>query len=189
MSYFVLESFLILSPAMVANMAATPLGKFGSRRAKCLGAIDGGALFRDKRPVLGSGKTWAGLLGGVLAAGLFALFVAPWCGAGWQAPFWLLGGLALGAGALCGDIFKSFVKRRFNYPNDSCLPILDQLDFLFGAGGVYALLTLSQARGHLDQLPWKLTPNGFLVVCVAMLFLHPLVNLFAFKLGLKRVPF
>ncbi|CAN5174078.1 CDP-2,3-bis-(O-geranylgeranyl)-sn-glycerol synthase [soil metagenome] len=174
---------------MVANMAATPSGKFGSSWKTWLGAIDGGAVFHDKRPVLGKGKTWAGLLGGVLAAGLFALIVAPCFGAGWSTPFWLLLGLALGLGALCGDLVKSFFKRRLNFPNDSCLPILDQLDFLVGAAAVYALFTISEARGFLDQLPWKLTPPGFLCVCVVMLVLHPTINLVAYKLSWKRVPF
>lgn len=168
-------------------MAATPAGVFGSRQFPVLGAIDGGATFRDKRPVLGTGKTWAGFIGGTLMAGLFCAIVATWMKVGWQTPNWLVAGLALGGGALMGDILKSFVKRRLNFANDTCMPVADQLDFLIGGGAAFVLLRISQSQFFATNVPWKLTPNGFFWVCGIMLVLHPAVNYIAFVLKLKRV--
>ncbi len=84
---------------------------------------------------LGEHKT----IGGVVLGMLIAL-VAAWIQAriDWQAslvPYdrWPLIGLALGGGALGGDIVKSFFKRaRGIAPGRSWIPA-DQLDFVLGA--------------------------------------------------------
>jgi phosphatidate cytidylyltransferase len=94
-------------------------------------------------PVLSPSKTWAGTIGGSLtAAAIFAAFI------------WLLGGSA-GEAALFGfvfsiaahggDLFESFVKRRFGIKDSgSLIPghggVLDRMDSTLAASAVMALL-------------------------------------------------
>lgn len=174
---------------MVANMVATPAGKFGSGMQPWLGSIDGGKKFRDAKPILGKGKTWAGLIGGVLAAGLYTVSIGVVNKSALVPASWLLLGVVIGFGALSFDILKSFLKRRLGFGSDSCLPVIDQLDFLIGAACSLLLLTQVLKCIPAESLYFKLTPLGFSGLCLLMLFLHPAVNLIAFKMGWKRVPF
>lgn len=113
-------------------------------------ATDTGALIFGKliggprmAPVLSPSKTWAGTIGGsVTAALVFGCYI------------WLLGG-ALWAAALfalvfstiahAGDLFESFVKRRFGIKNSgSLIPghggVLDRMDSTIFASVAMALL-------------------------------------------------
>jgi CDP-2,3-bis-(O-geranylgeranyl)-sn-glycerol synthase len=79
--------------------------------------IDGGVLFPDGRPLLGPAKTWRGVAAAVVATSLCAA---------------LLGlpvavGLAIGLGAMAGDLLSSFLKRRLGWPVSSRAFGLDQL--------------------------------------------------------------
>jgi phosphatidate cytidylyltransferase len=109
------------------------------------GALIFGNLIGGPRmaPVLSPSKTWAGTIGGSLsAAAIFAAFI------------WLLGGSA-GEAALFGfvfsiaahggDLFESFVKRRFGIKDSgSLIPghggVLDRMDSTLAACAVMALL-------------------------------------------------
>ncbi len=123
-------------------------------------ATDTGALICGKliggprmAPKLSPGKTWAGTIGGsIIAALVFAAYVGS-----------LLGGSALLAGlfAFCisfvahgGDLFESFVKRRFGLKDTgTVIPghggVLDRIDSTLAAAPVLALLVFV---GHLDPL-------------------------------------
>ncbi|WP_245278236.1 CDP-archaeol synthase [Methylosinus sp. PW1] len=79
--------------------------------------VDGGARFFDGRPLLGPAKTWRGLLLAVLAAACCAPLV------GFPAHI----GALLGAFAMAGDLFSSFVKRRLGLASSSRAPGLDQI--------------------------------------------------------------
>ncbi|MBG0809433.1 CDP-archaeol synthase [Methylosinus sp. H3A] len=79
--------------------------------------VDGGARFLDGRPLFGAAKTWRGLLLAVLAAALCAPLVG--------LPLSL--GARLGAFAMAGDLFSSFVKRRLGLATSSRAPGLDQI--------------------------------------------------------------
>jgi len=79
-----------------------------------------------------------------------------------------------GIGALSGDLFKSFVKRRHKINPGEPWPIFDQLDFL-----IFALIFL--APFYLIQ--WQ----HFLVLIISTLILHFLANITAYFLGLKKV--
>jgi phosphatidate cytidylyltransferase len=97
-------------------------------------------------------KTWSGALGGTFAALLAALAVAKLGAlAGWTA----IGVLAvvLSVTAQGGDLFESFLKRRFGAKDSSHLipghgGLMDRLDGFVAAGIVAALVGL--ARGGLD---------------------------------------
>jgi len=113
-------------------------------------ATDSGALIFGKliggprmAPVLSPSKTWAGTIGGSVTASLvFATFI------------WFLGGAA-GEAALfallfsstahAGDLFESFVKRRFGTKDSgSMIPghggVLDRMDSTLAASVAMALL-------------------------------------------------
>jgi CDP-2,3-bis-(O-geranylgeranyl)-sn-glycerol synthase len=84
---------------------------------------------------LGSHKTIVGAVAGVIVA-----LVTAWLQAslGWRGNIvdygrWPLVGLLLGAGAMAGDIAKSYFKRRLRIaPGARWIPA-DQLDFVIGA--------------------------------------------------------
>jgi CDP-2,3-bis-(O-geranylgeranyl)-sn-glycerol synthase len=79
-----------------------------------------------------------------------------------------------GIGALSGDLFKSFVKRRHKiHPGEPWAPF-DQLDFL-----IFALIFIAPFY----LIPWQ----NFLVLLIATLILHLLANVLAYFLGLKKV--
>ena len=102
--------------------------------------LDFNQSFRGQR-VLGSHKTWRGLIIGILAAFLFFI---------WQKYLYayypsirdfslvdynaisLLAGAVMGLGAILGDALKSFFKRQLNIaPGRPWFPF-DQLDFVIG---------------------------------------------------------
>ena len=78
--------------------------------------LDRGRLFFDKRPIFGSHKTIRGVLAGTVA-GLLA-------GAVLGLGAWL--GLCAGALGMSGDLFSSFIKRRFSISSGAVIPGLDQ---------------------------------------------------------------
>lgn len=83
-------------------------------------------------PRISPNKTWAGLLGGVVGAGLLGFAAARWLQL--DAPFtWL--GAPMGVIAQAGDLFESWVKRRAGVKDSgTILPghggVLDRLDGL-----------------------------------------------------------
>ena len=111
------------------------------------GALIFGKLVGGKKlaPAISPGKTWAGTIGGSLCAAF--------CYMGYVL---LIGGTALGSFLFAlafsvvahgGDLFESFVKRRFGRKDSgSIIPghggILDRVDSTFAAAPVLALLVL-----------------------------------------------
>lgn len=99
-------------------------------------------------PAISPNKTWAGFLGGVAGATLFA-FVLVWLfdlpvALAWATP-------ALGALSQLGDLFESHLKRCAGVKDSgNLLPghggVLDRLDGLVAAAPVAALLVLWLAR-------------------------------------------
>lgn len=89
--------------------------------------LDGGRLFWDGKPLFGPHKTIRGIIGAVVMG--FA--VAPMMGL----PAVVGGGAAVLS--MIGDLVSSFIKRRFNLPSGSTVPLLDQL-----FEGVFPILAL-----------------------------------------------
>ena len=87
----------------------------------------------------------------------------------------------LSIGAMTGDAFGSFLKRRFNIPSGAATPLLDQWDFVFGALGFAWVLSLFYGVMLPDS--WQV-----LFILVFTAFLHVLFNAIAFKLKFKEVP-
>lgn len=113
-------------------------------------ACDIGAYFAGRTiggpklmPAVSPNKTWAGLIGGVLAAGLFGLALAQW-GLPWPLVFTTP---LLAVLAQAGDLYESWLKRRAGVKDSSSiLPghggVLDRLDGLVPVAPVAALLVI-----------------------------------------------
>jgi CDP-2,3-bis-(O-geranylgeranyl)-sn-glycerol synthase len=180
----VASSIWFFLPAMLPNTAAAILGGGVP--------IDFGRKMGEQR-VLGDGKTWRGLLSGVLS-GIFlgyleALiaysFIPELRNVYHLSPVSLLPLIALSAGSMSGDICGAFVKRRFGLERGAPVPILDQYDFAAGAmlfayliSPAYALKFLFMGNAII----------GLVIVLVIIYPLHRLVNYIGYRRGLKNVP-
>lgn len=114
-------------------------------------ACDIGAYFAGRTlggprlmPAVSPNKTWAGLLGGVLGAGVFAL-VLMCLGLDWRL---VLATPLLAVLAQAGDLYESWLKRRVGVKDSgNLLPghggVLDRLDGLVPVAPVAALLVLT----------------------------------------------
>ena len=109
------------------------------------GALIFGNLIGGPRmaPVLSPSKTWAGTVGGsATAAAVFAGFVWFLGGSAWQAALF---GFLFSIVAHAGDLFESFVKRRFGTKDSGAVipghgGVLDRMDSTLAASVVMALL-------------------------------------------------
>jgi CDP-2,3-bis-(O-geranylgeranyl)-sn-glycerol synthase len=122
----------LLALLSVANGAPVIAAKALGRR--CSWALDGGLRFLDGNPLLGKSKTIRGIGASILSSTI----VAPLLGLDWKI------GAAVGAAAMAGDLFSSFVKRRLNLPPSSRATGLDQIpESLFPLLACRAALSLS----------------------------------------------
>jgi CDP-2,3-bis-(O-geranylgeranyl)-sn-glycerol synthase len=78
-------------------------------------------------------------------------------------------------GAIFGDIFFSFLKRRLNIPRGAPWPFFDQWDFLI--------------FGTLFSFPiWHPPLEVIVISFILTYFLHRIVNVLGYFLGLKNTP-
>ncbi len=96
-------------------------------------------------PRISPNKTWAGLAGGVIGAGLFGWAAATWFE---MEPlfFWL--GAPMGLIAQAGDLYESWLKRRAGVKDSGALlpghgGVLDRLDGLLAVALATALLLMA----------------------------------------------
>ena len=124
-------------------------------------AADGGAYFAGKSiggpklwPRYSPNKTWAGFVGGLVAAGAAALahclIIGPHLS--WLSALCL--GVLTGAAAMAGDLWESMLKRRFGVKDSGDLipghgGLLDRVDGLMFAAFVVAAFRLAASRGAL----------------------------------------
>lgn len=95
-------------------------------------------------PAISPSKTWAGLIGGMLAAAIFSVLFA-WH-VGWGGPVWLAAPAAAGLAvvAQAGDFFESWLKRRAGVKDSgNLLPghggVMDRIDGLVPVAVVVAI--------------------------------------------------
>ncbi len=176
--YNLVEALWLIIPAFAAN-GLTPL--LGLKKG--LHPIDAGHELWGSR-LLGPGKSWEGLAFGSLVGLLVGTVqmltypLLPWGLSSQPLTIVSMGpvlGLALGLGAMLGDAGASFIKRRLNRPRGSPVPLLDQLDFVFGA----LLLALFFVPLRLEWL---------LILAVLTPVLHLAANVIGFRLGIKKTP-
>jgi len=159
------ELLYFMLPAYLANMAP-PFVRFWR-----------GWNHPINRRWLGDHKTVLGFGAGVVTA-LATTFIqsrVPGLGLLWPAEHWLTLGFGFGVGAMGGDCFKSFLKRRRGIaPGRAWIP-MDQLDFVVGA----LILTL----------PWVHWRWSDVAVILIVSFLGDLVvNQLAFRLRIRSTP-
>lgn len=111
-----------------------------------IGAYAAGRTFGGPRlaPAISPNKTWAGLVGGVTAAGLFGWALMTWAGLPWQLA---AASPALAVLAQIGDLYESALKRRAGVKDSgNLLPghggVLDRLDGLVPVALVAAVLVM-----------------------------------------------
>ncbi|MCS7119453.1 MAG: CDP-2,3-bis-(O-geranylgeranyl)-sn-glycerol synthase [Archaeoglobaceae archaeon] len=174
----VLKVIWLLLPAYTPNNFAVICGG--------IKPMDFGKNFFDGRRVFGDGKTFSGFFGGILGGIMTAniqrvlekiLGISLFFSLNYFE--FLVFILTLTFGAMIGDLFGSFIKRRLNIDRGKSFPILDQLMFL-----VVAIIISSFTTAF-----WKLfTLLEILIALLITPLLHLSVNVLAFKLRLKEVP-
>lgn len=79
--------------------------------------LDGGLRLHDGKRLFGSSKTIPGLAVAVVTTTLSAMLIGP--------GVWI--GFVIGAFAMLGDLFSSFIKRRLGLAAGDCAKGLDQI--------------------------------------------------------------
>lgn len=155
--------------------------------------IDWGKTYKDGRRILGDGKTYRGLFSGIFC-GFIAGCVEIWLSSrgfevmGIKMPAFgpdyksaLIVVLALASGALFGDMFKSFFKRRMGLKRGASLPLVDQLDFVVGAW-VFTYLIAP------EWFVSNFTHGIMLTVIIITPLLHLATNIIGYFIGVKKEP-
>jgi CDP-2,3-bis-(O-geranylgeranyl)-sn-glycerol synthase len=165
----IVEALKFIFPAYCAN--GTPVLAGGGKK------MDFGRNFVDGKRIFGNNKTFRGFFFGWgvgFLVGLIEGFVFGFNN------YPLLFALITPLGALLGDLFGAFLKRRLDIAPGGLLPVVDQLDFVVGAV-VFALpLTLT----GVFALSWE----AAIVVLLITPPIHLLTNFGAYKLKLKKHP-
>lgn len=174
----------VIVPALVPNPGAVIFG--GGR------PVDFGKEWKGAR-ILGGGKTWYGLIGGISFGMLIGClqilgesnyYLPGFIGLG-PMPTALGAVATLAVGSLLGDMGGAFIKRRRGMSRGQKAPVLDQYDSIAGA----LLLTLLvfpdwTMRTLVLGDAWV----SLVAVIVAAPLLHRSVNIIGYKAGLKREP-
>jgi CDP-2,3-bis-(O-geranylgeranyl)-sn-glycerol synthase len=179
----IIQALWIVLPAYIANASALLVG--GGT------PIDFGKKWKDGQRILGDGKTWRGLISGAfigIASGFGFSVVAIYAN---DSEFAFLGLSDFGRfpimipiigsicfGALLGDIFESFFKRRVGKKRGEDWIPFDQLDFIVGVlifslimAGLLQVLGITSYNWFFDNLSvWHI---------LTLLILTPFFHLFA----------
>ncbi len=132
--------------------------------------LDLGKTFFDGRAVFGPGKTIRGVVAGLSAGIVASAVVAFFLGRFW---FWI--GCLASFGALLGDVFGSFLKRRLGL--EGAVLGIDQLTFIvFALAFAYPLTKTF------------ITPLDVIIIILVTFVTHILANKLAYALGWKNVP-
>lgn len=155
--------------------------------------IDGGKNMPDGRRILGDGKTYRGFFAGLIFGALVGLLQMQFLVTnptifGVGLPTFGTGGsnttiviFALAFGSLFGDMFMSFFKRRMGLKRGAPLPVIDQLDFVFGAW-VFAYIASPQ------WFTETFTASVVIVILVITPLLHLVTNVIGYFMGVKKEP-
>jgi CDP-2,3-bis-(O-geranylgeranyl)-sn-glycerol synthase len=156
-----LIAIYVAVPAYVANSTPVVLGGGAP--------IDRGREFVDGHRILGSNKTVEGFEYGLLFGSVAALAEAIL----FRNYLLVLAGILASLGALLGDLFGAFLKRRLDIPPGHPLPVVDQLDFILGA------LVLTSPL-------LNITMDAVLILVIATVPIHLFSNAVAYMLRLKK---
>ncbi|MEN2974829.1 MAG: CDP-2,3-bis-(O-geranylgeranyl)-sn-glycerol synthase [Candidatus Caldarchaeales archaeon] len=169
---YLLEAIIYVLPAYFANATPVVAVKLIGRSTP----LDMGLRAWNGRRILGDGKTIEGMIAGIAAGATIGLIISYTLNLFRS----ILEPLILAIGAMVGDIFGSFVKRRIGIERGRSLPILDQLGFL-----IFSLILASLLYG----LPRWMRPDVFSALLIITFILHVSTNFLAYLLGLKNRPY
>ncbi len=181
----ILKALWFLLPSMVAGPGATFLGGGVP--------VDLGKKLSDGKRILGDGKTWRGVFGGIAFAAFFGMIQTliviytdmgnDWLfGLGWKG--WLTI-IILGTGSILGDSIGSFIKRRLDKERGYNFPLLDQYDYVFGT---FLLLLVFRYDFFISNYIIHPAWVGLMVVLIQTPLVHRLVNIIGYRIGVKKVP-
>ncbi len=146
--------------------------------------IDLGRNFSDGKRIFGDGKTFRGLIIGILAGIGIGLVQIRVSGAfGWEnlPEHTYMSITLLAIGALLGDLCKSFFKRRLGKERGTKWPVADMYDLV--AGSLLMVLIFD---------PEWLFANMTLLIFVLILILTPIlhrgINIIGYHFRVKEVP-
>ena len=163
-------------PAYVPNSAAAVFG--GGT------PIDLGKRWSDGRKVFGDGKTYRGFLGGMFC-GILAGLVEIWVWSSFNLTALprqtLLSIALLAAGALLGDLVKSFFKRRLGKERGESWPLTEQYELVIGS---FVLILLVYPQWLFENITLPIA--AWIVIITPIL--HRVVNIIGYYIGVKEVP-
>lgn len=128
--------------------------------------LDGGRNFTDGRPILGSSKTWRGMLLAITGAAVMA----------WLVSLPVEVGMAIGCFVVLGDAFSSFIKRRLGLTASSMALGLDQIP--------EALLPLVAFKTY-----FNLTWLAIIEMVTGFILLELILSYILFKLKVRDRPY
>jgi CDP-2,3-bis-(O-geranylgeranyl)-sn-glycerol synthase len=171
-------------PAFIPNSAAVVLG--GGT------PLDFGRSWRGKR-IFGDGKTWRGLVGGVLVGGLMGMVqllvaaqVDPVGGLGFGSfPANAALVFVLALGSMLGDAGGAFIKRRLGLTRGAKAPGLDQYNFVAGA---FVLSIIFFPSWFLRSFIEGEAIFALIVLLIVVPLIHRAVNIVGHRAGLKQEP-
>jgi CDP-2,3-bis-(O-geranylgeranyl)-sn-glycerol synthase len=171
-----ISALWIMLPAYIPNPTAALFGGGVP--------VDLGKNYSDGNRIFGDGKTYRGLLIGILAGIITGLILigitVKFPGAGLP-DHTLLSVSLLATGALLGDLVKSFFKRRFGKERGTKWPVADQYDLVAGA---FLLLLI----GDPAWLFATVTLPVFLIILIITPVLHRATNIIGYVFKVKEVP-
>ena len=164
-----LKLIAFILPAYVANSSPVVFG--GGTR------IDFGKSLSDGKRLFGDGKTYRGVLAGVVFGTFVGFVIALLDVGGIPLSFRskMIAAFLLSVGTLVGDAAGSFLKRRMGISHGSQHEFFDQLLFLGGA-------LLFASFVYLPTIP------EIAVLIVLTYVLHKAANWLAHKASIKNVP-
>ena len=180
--YEIIQGIILFIPAFISNPGAVITGGKGK--------MDFGKNFIDGRRIFGDGKTISGFFGGSFIGIFFGLIIFEIISMtkglsvnyGSNIIEALVPVAAMSFGSLTGDLIGSFIKRRIGMKSGSKGNLLDQWPFVLSA----TLFIFIFSRGFFFAAYPYLIP--VIVILVLTPPLHRSVNILAFKLHRKDVP-
>ena len=162
--FFSLAMFDVLILIVIANGAPVIISRLLGDKLST--PVDLGYRLFDGQPILGDSKTWRGLIAALLATSSAAYILGY--------PVFI--GLQVAVMAMLGDMFSSFIKRRFKKPSSSMVLVLDQVP-----ESLFPLLLVRESFG-LDYWSVMMLVALFIVVELSLSEL-------LYRWGIRRHPY
>ena len=173
-----LLSLIILAiPAYFANAIPVVLGG-GTPIDNGRNFIDGKRLFGDSKTIRGF---IAGMMGGFVIGSIMGLLLFSTEYNFFDSIiFYPICGFLMGFGTMTGDLIGSFLKRRAGMKEGSPALLLDEITFIF-----FAIAFILPFASH---LAFQFAVLDVALLVVLTFVLHKISNVFANKIGIKKVP-